>query len=419
MIEKFGADSIEQRITSIYRHESRRVLATLIRLLHGNFDLAEDALQDAFIAALSQWRHEGIPDNPRAWLVSTGRFKAIDRIRKNTRLDHHLETFAQTLEIESQTQPLGDDETIEDDRLRLIFTCCHPSLAMEARVALTLREVCGLTTEAIAAAFLVPVPTLAQRIVRAKNKIRDARIPYETPEPSELSARLEAVLAVIYLVFSEGYYTSSGTQVSQRALTLEAIHLGRLLQELLLHREVTGLLALMLLHEARYRGRSNANGDLVPLEEQDRTLWDQAQIGEGCALVDKALRAGPPGKYTLQAAIAAVHASAPESTDTDWAEITGLYDALLRIHPSPIVELNRAAALAMRDGPKAGLSAIDKLMTHKELQHYHLLYAARADLFRRLGRSGEAIHCYQKALELAQQEPEKRFLQQRLDSLQK
>ena len=410
---------VEQRITAIYRHESRRVLATLIRLLHGNFDLAEDALQEAFIAALSQWQHEGIPDNPGAWLVSAGRFKAIDRIRKSTRLDNFLKELAQTLEIESQAQQSEDDEEIEDDRLRLIFTCCHPSLAMEARVALTLREVCGLTTEAIAAAFLVPVPTLAQRIVRAKNKIRDAGIPYEVPEPEALPERLDAVLSVIYLVFNEGYTASSGAQLTQRDLSAEAIRLVKLLQELLPNAEVTGLLALMLLHDARRDGRTSTSGDLIPLEAQDRTRWNRAQIREGCDLVVKALRAGPPGVYTLQAAIAAVHAEARTAEETDWTEITGLYDVLRRVNPSPIVELNRAVALAMRDGPEAGLQAIDKLMNHKELQRYHLLYAARADLFRRLGQSQDAIHCYQQALDLAQQEPERRFLQQRLASLQK
>lgn len=411
--------SVEQRITAIYRHESSRVLATLIRLLQGNIDLAEDALQDAFIAALSQWQRDGIPDNPRAWLVSTGRFKAIDRIRKSTRLDRYLDQLAQILETESQTHPLDKDDAIEDDRLRLIFTCCHPSLAMEARVALTLREVCGLTTEAIAAAFLVPVPTLAQRIVRAKNKIRDAGIPYEVPGSEALPTRLEAALPVIYLVFNEGYSASSGNEVTQQDLSAEAIRLGRLLQDLLPHPEVTGLLALMLLHDARRGGRTNASGDLIPLEEQDRTLWNRAQIREGCDLVMRALQSGPPGIYTLQAAIAAVHTEAPTAEETDWAEITGLYDVLLRINPSPIVELNRAVALAMRDGPEAGLQAIDNLKNHKELQRYHLLHAARADLFRRLNQSQDAICCYQQALELAQQEPERRFLQQRLASLQK
>ncbi|WP_297187135.1 RNA polymerase sigma factor [uncultured Porticoccus sp.] len=410
--------SIEQRIAAIYRNESGRVLATLIRLLQGNFDLAEDALQDAFMAALSQWPRDGIPDNPRAWLVSTGRFKAIDRLRKHVRQDSYLEELAQTLENATQTQPLEDDDTIEDDRLRLIFTCCHPSLAMEARVALTLREVCSLTTEAIAAAFLVPVPTLAQRIVRAKNKIRNAGIPYQVPEPEALPERLEAVLPVIYLVFNEGYSASSGAQITQHDLSAEAIRLGRLLQILLPDAEVIGLLALMLLHDARRGGRTSANGDLIPLEEQDRMLWNHAQIREGCDLVVQALQSGPPGVYTLQAAIAAVHAEAPTAEATDWAEITGLYDVLLGINPSPIVELNRAVALAMRDGPEAGLQAIDKLRDHKDLQRYHLLHAARADLFRRLGQSQDAIRCYQQALDLVKQEPERHFLQQRLASLQ-
>ncbi len=407
---------LEARIATIYRQESRRVLATLIRLLQGNFDLAEDALQDAFMAALSQWQRDGIPDNPRAWLVSAGRFKAIDRIRKNTRLDRYLEELVQNLEV--GTGPLDNDEAIEDDRLRLIFTCCHPSLAIETRVALTLREVCGLTTEAIAAAFLVTVPTLAQRIVRAKNKIRDAGIPYEVPEPHMLPARLEAVLPVIYLVFNEGYSSSTGKEVTRQDLSAEAIRLGRLLQDSLRHPEVTGLLALMLLHDARRGGRTNASGDLIPLEEQDRSVWDRTQIREGCDLLLQALRSGSPGIYTLQAAIAAVHAEAPRAEDTDWAEITGLYDVLLRINPSPIVELNRAVALAMRDGPEAGLQAIDRLGNHQGLQHYHLLHAARADLLRRLDRTQDAISCYQQALDSAQQEPEKRFLQQRLASLQ-
>ncbi len=405
--------SIEQRITAIYREESRRVLATLIRLLQGHFDLAEDALQEAFMAALSQWPRDGIPDNPRAWLASTGRFKAIDRIRKNTRLDRGLMDLAQELEAE----PLNEDEPIEDDHLRLIFTCCHPSLALEARVALTLREVCGLTTEAIAAAFLVPVPTLAQRIVRAKNKIRDARIPYEVPEPEALPSRLDAVLPVIYLVFNEGYSASSGHEVTQREISTEAIRLGRLLHSLLPHPEVSGLLALMLLHDARRGGRTDANGHLIPLEKQDRSLWNRAQIREGCDLVIQALKAGPPGEYTLQAAIAAVHAEAPSAEETDWVEITGLYDVLRTINPSPVVALNRAVALAMRDGPDAGLRAIDHLMDHKDLQRYHLFHAARADLFRRLGQVQDAIRCYQQALALTQQEPERRFLQQHLASL--
>lgn len=410
--------SIEQQIADIYRNESRRALATLIRLLQGNFDLAEDALQDAFIAALSQWQRDGIPENPRAWLISTGRFKAIDRIRKSTRFDSCLMDLAHNLETQTQSQPLLDNETIEDDHLRLIFTCCHPSLAIEARVALTLREVCGLTTEAIASAFLVPAPTLAQRIVRAKNKIRDAGMPYEVPEHETLPARLEAVLPVIYLVFNEGYSASRGNDVAQRDISSEAIRLGRLLYRLLPHSEVTGLLALMLLHDARRGGRTGANGDLIPLEVQDRTLWNREQIHEGCDLVVQALQAGPPGLYTLQAAVAAVHAEARTAKETDWAEITGLYDVMLRINPSPVVELNRAVALAMRDGPEAGLNATDKLLNNKELLRYHLLHAARADLFRRLDRTQDAIRCYHQALELAQQEPEKRFLQRRLASLQ-
>tara|TARA_B100001540_G_scaffold307082_1_gene319947 strand:- start:9622 stop:10869 length:1248 start_codon:yes stop_codon:yes gene_type:complete len=409
---------LEQHISDIYYRESRRVLATLIRLLQGNFELAEDALQDAFTAALSQWQRDGVPDNPRAWLVSTGRFKAIDRLRKHSRQDAHLAELADSLESATQPGPEEDDAAIEDDRLRLIFTCCHPSLAQEARVALTLREVCGLTTEAIAAAFLVPTPTLAQRIVRAKNKIRDAGIPYEVPAQEALPQRLEAVLAVVYLAFNEGYSASSGTQLVQQELTAEAIRLGRLLLELLPDSEVCGLLALMLLHDARRHGRIDASGDLVPLDEQDRTRWDRAQIREGCDLVVQALRGGPPGGYTIQAAIAAVHAEAATPAGTDWAEIVGLYDLLLQLHPTPVVELNRAAALAMRDGPEVGLEVMDKLMKNKDLVGYHRLHAARADLFRRLDQTRQATHCYQQALALVQQEPERRFLQRRLAALE-
>tara|TARA_R110000851_G_scaffold332391_1_gene508486 strand:- start:189132 stop:190379 length:1248 start_codon:yes stop_codon:yes gene_type:complete len=410
---------VEQRIAALYKQESGRVLATLIRLLKGNFDLAEEALQDAFVAALSQWQRDGIPNNPRAWLVSTGRFKAIDRIRKNARLDDYLAELANTLETEIQTDSPYAADTIEDDRLRLIFTCCHPSLAMQARVALTLREVCGLTTEAIAAAFLVPASTLAQRIVRAKNKIRDAAIPYEVPEQGALPARRDAVLAVVYLVFNEGYTASSGPQLMQSDLSREAIRLGRLLSGLLPDSEVKGLLALMLLHDARRDSRANENGDLIPLDEQDRTRWNRNQIKEGCDLVIQALRAGPAGEYALQAAIAAVHAEALVAQDTDWIQIVGLYDALLQVNPSPVVALNRAAAIAMRDGPLAGLEAIDRLAEHKDLQGYYLLHAARADLFRRLDQAAEACRCYQLALRLAQQAPEQRFLQQRLAALQK
>jgi|TARA_A100001391_G_scaffold205468_1_gene207822 RNA polymerase sigma-70 factor (ECF subfamily) len=410
---------VEQRIAALYKQESGRVLATLIRLLKGNFDLAEEALQDAFVAALSQWQRDGIPNNPRAWLVSTGRFKAIDRIRKNARLDDYLAELANTLETEIQTDSPYAADTIEDDRLRLIFTCCHPSLAMQARVALTLREVCGLTTEAIAAAFLVPASTLAQRIVRAKNKIRDAAIPYEVPEQGALPARRDAVLAVVYLVFNEGYTASSGPQLMQSDLSREAIRLGRLLSGLLPDSEVKGLLALMLLHDARRDSRANENGDIIPLDEQDRTRWNRNQIKEGCDLVIQALRAGPAGEYALQAAIAAVHAEALVAQDTDWIQIVSLYDALLQVNPSPVVALNRAAAIAMRDGPLAGLEAIDRLAEHKDLQGYYLLHAARADLFRRLDQAAEACRCYQLALRLAQQAPEQRFLQQRLAALQK
>lgn len=411
--------SLDQRITAVYRSESRRVLATLIRLFHGNFDLAEDALQDAFTAALSQWRRDGIPDNPRAWLVSTGRFKAIDRLRRYNRQDSYLRELVERMEANELGQPQEDDEILEDDRLRLIFTCCHPSLAVEARVALTLREVCGLTTEAIAAAFLVPVPTLAQRIVRAKNKIKEAGISYEVPGPEALPVRLESVLSVIYLVFNEGYSASCGTDVTQRSLSAEAVRLARLLHELLPNAEVMGLLALMLLHDARRSGRTDTAGNLIPLEEQDRTLWDWAQIREGGDLVVKALRLEPLSVYALQAAIAAVHAEAPTAEATNWQEITGLYNVLLQINPSPVVELNRAVALAMLEGPEVGLRAIDKLIKGKKLERYYLLHAARADLFRRLNQPEEAISCYQQALHLAQQEPERRFLERRLASLKK
>lgn len=411
--------SVEQRINAIYRAESRRILATLLRLLRGDFALAEEALHDAFIAALSQWQRDGIPDNPRAWLVSAGRFKAIDRIRRNQPLNTALNELAQLLEAQCHTQPFDDDETIEDDRLRLIFTCCHPSLSMDARVALTLREVCGLSTEAIAAAFLVSVPTLAQRIVRAKNKIRDAGIPYEVPLPEECSVRLEAVLPVVYLVFNEGYSSAYGADLTQPDLSGEAIRLGRLLLDLLPDSEVMGLLALMLLHDARRVGRLSAKGDLIPLEDQDRRLWDREQIREGSELVVKALSSGSAGVYALQAAIAALHAEAPSAEQTDWAEITGLYDVLLRLNPSPIIELNRAVALAMRDGPHAGLQAIESLSGHKELQRYHLFYAAQADLYRRLNQPVNAMHYYQQALEFVQQEPEQRFLQQRLEALKR
>jgi RNA polymerase sigma-70 factor, ECF subfamily len=395
---------------ALYRNESRRVLATLIRLL-GDFDLAEEALAEAWRAAIEQWPKEGVPDNPRAWLVSAGRFKAIDAIRRDTRFSYLDEAQLETFPAE----PEAEREGIEDDRLRLIFTCCHPALAPDAQVALTLREVCGLTTEEIARAFLSPVPTLAQRIVRAKTKIRDARIPYEVPGTAELPARLDAVLRVIYLVFNEGYSPSSGDSVTRADLSQEAIRVGRLLAALLPEPEAKGLLALMLIQESRRAARARPDGDLVLLEDQDRSRWDRALIAEGVALTTEALRTRMFGPYSLQAAIAAVHAEAPSSAETDWSEIIGLYDVLSRLDPSPVVALNRAVAVAMRDGPEAGLPLVDALLG--ELEGYHLAHAARADLFRRLGRKEEAIAAYGKALSLSRQEPERRFLAGRIAAL--
>jgi RNA polymerase sigma-70 factor (ECF subfamily) len=406
---------VQQRIDQLYQHEARPVLATLIRLLNGDFDLAEEALHDAFIAALTQWQRDGIPANPRAWLVSTGRFKAIDRMRRHARLNASRSILA--AELEAQPADDAQDEDIVDDRLRLVFTCCHPALSPQAQVALTLREVCGLTTEEIAAAFLVPAPTLAQRIVRAKGKIRDARIPYEVPAPAELQQRLDSVLQVIYLVFNEGYSTAAGADLTRRELSAEAIRLGRLLLELLPEAEVAGLLALMLLHDARRLARTSAQGDLISLEEQDRTLWDREQIAEGCELVLRALRSQRFGAYALQAAIAAVHAEARRAELTDWSEISGLYDVLLRINPSPVVELNRAVAIAMRDGPAQGVQLIEAIRERSTLAHYHLVHAALADLYRRLGRFDKSRDAYREALRLAQQEPERRLIQRRLTEL--
>jgi len=402
---------VQEKIEAIYRAESRRVFATLVRLL-GDFDLAEEALSDAFRAALEQWPSEGIPDNPRAWLVSTGRFKAIDAIRRRARFDPLEEDHAETLAAEEKP----DAEPIEDDRLRLVFTCCHPALAQDAQVALTLREICGLTTEEIARAFLTPAPTLAQRIVRAKNKIRDAGIPYEVPAGRELAERLDAVLRVVYLVFNEGYSPSAGASVTRADLSGEAIRLARLLAELLPEPEATGLLALMLIQESRRAARSAANGDLVTLEEQDRSRWNRELIAEGVALVERALGSRRFGPYTLQAAIAAVHAEAASAAATDWAQIVALYDVLLGLDASPVIALNRAVAVAMRDGPESGLALIDGI---KDLGNYHLTHAARADLLRRLGRAREARDAYQRALKLAQQEPERRFLERRIAELQK
>jgi RNA polymerase sigma-70 factor, ECF subfamily len=408
------ANGLAQVLDEIYRTDSRRILATLIRLL-GDFDLAEEALQDAFAAALKQWPVDGIPAKPRAWLVSAGRFKAIDTIRRRSRFDASLSKLADRLDAAALSIP-GDEPGVGDDQLRLIFTCCHPSLPGEARVALTLREVCGLTTEEIARAFLTAPATVAQRIVRAKAKIRDTAIASQVPEPAELSARLEAVLQVIYLVFNEGYSASAGAALTRPDLSAEAIRLARLLHELLPEPEVAGLLALMLLQEARRTARTSPSGDLVPLEDQDRSMWRKDFIAEGTALMQQA-RDAHPGPYALQAAIAAVHASAPDFPSTDWAEIVALYDALAHVAPSPVVDLNRAVAVAMRDGPAAGLALVDVIVTEGDLAGYHLAHAVRADLCRRLGLTFEARVSYGKALALAKQEAERRFLERRLASL--
>ena len=397
-------------LDALYRAESRRVFATLVRLL-GDFDLAEEALSEAFRAALEQWPKEGTPANPRAWLVSTGRFKAIDAIRRRSKHEILSDDLIENL----ASEPAPEAESIEDDRLRLIFTCCHPALAPDAQVALTLREVCGLKTEEIAHAFLAPAPTIAQRIVRAKSKIRDARIPYEVPAKTELPERLDAVLRVVYLVFNEGYSPSSGEAVTRAELSQEAIRLARLLVEMLPEAEAMGLLALMLIQESRRAARSTADGELVLLEDQDRSLWDRALINEGGELTTRALQTRMFGPYCLQAAIAAVHAEAPSTQETDWSEIIGLYDVLSRLDPSPVVALNRAVAVAMRDGAQAGLALVDALLP--ELEAYHLAHAARADLCRRLGRNAEAIASYEKALSLSRQEPERRFLAGRIAGL--
>ena len=412
------ATALRETVGEIYRSESRSVLATLIRLL-GDFDLAEEALHDAFAAAVERWPVEGLPANPRAWLVSTGRFKAIDRLRRRARFDTASIALAHwSAALESSTSEVDiEDNDVADDRLRLIFTCCHPALSPDAQVALTLREVCGLTTEEIAHAFLTPAPTLAQRIVRAKGKIRDAKIPYEIPSRTDLPERLDSVLHVVYLVFNEGYSASSGESLTRADLSGEAIRLGRLIVELLPEPEALGLLALMILHDARRTARSSPGGELILLEEQDRSLWDRERIAEGCALVERALRSRRFGLYTLQAAIAAVHAEAPTAAATDWSQIVGLYDVLMRTEPSPVVELNRAAAVAMRDGPEAGLELIDAILASGKLAGYHLAYGARADLCRRLGRRDDAIAAYERALELAVQEPERRFLERRLREL--
>jgi RNA polymerase sigma-70 factor (ECF subfamily) len=416
-----SSEQIRELLDSLYRVDSGRIRATLIRLL-GDFDLAEEAMHEAFAAALSLWPRSGVPGNPRPWLISTARFKAVDTLRRRARFDASQDELMRYLEAqwssaESSNEEDSLEDGLEDDRLRLIFTCCHPSLAPEARVALTLREVCGLTTEEIAKAFLITPRTLAQRIVRAKAKIRETRIPYEVPTPQELPERLGAVLHVIYLVFNEGYSAAAGAEVTRAELTGEAIRLGRLLIELQPEPEVIGLLSLMLLQESRHAARTSPTGELILLENQDRSLWNREQIAEGVALLEKALKSHRFGAYTLQAAIAAVHAEAESTAVTDWRQIVALYDRLLRIQPSPVVELNRAVAIAMRDGPEAGLTHIDAVLEHGELANYYLAHSARADMYRRLGRTAEARSSYEKALALTQQEPERQFLQERIRQL--
>ena len=410
------AEQARNTVDAVYRSDSRHVLATLIRLL-GDFDLAEEALHDAFRAALEQWPRDGVPGNPRAWLVSTGRFKAIDVIRRRTRLEPLPDDIDKRLVAETDDPEAWNDKNIKDDRLRLIFTCCHPALSPDAQVAMTLREVCGLTTEEVARAFLSSPPTVAQRIVRAKAKIRNARIPYEVPSTTDLPDRLDAVLRVVYLVFNEGYSASSGAALTRHDLSSEAISLGRLLVELLPEPEALGLLALMLLHDSRRAARTSPSGELILLNDQDRSLWNREQIAEGLALVERALAARKVGPYTIQAAIAAVHVNAANAATTDWAQIVALYDLLARAEPSPVVELNRAVAVAMRDGPTAGLALIDDILGRGDLSDYHLAHAARADFCRRLGRIAEARTSYERALSLTEQEPERRFLERRLAEL--
>jgi len=416
-----STEQIRELLDSLYRVDSGRILATLIRLL-GDFDLAEEAMHEAFAAALSLWPGSGVPGNPRPWLISTARFKAIDTLRRRARFDASQAELVRYLEAQGSSAKSSNEEdsleaSVEDDRLRLIFTCCHPSLAPEAQVALTLREVCGLTTEEIAKAFLTTPRTLAQRIVRAKTKIRETPIPYEVPTPQELPARMGAVLQVVYLVFNDGYSAAAGAEVTRAELTGEAIRLGRLLTELRPEPEVIGLLSLMLLQESRHAARTSPAGELILLENQDRSLWNREQIAEGVALLEKALKSRRFGAYTLQAAIAAVHAEAASVAVTDWRQIVALYDQLVRIQPSPVVQLNRAVAIAMRDGPEAGLTHIEAVLEQGELANYYLAHSARADMYRRLGRKAEARSSYEKALALTQQEPERQFLQERIRQL--
>ena len=414
---ELSTEQIRGLLDSLYREDAGRILATLIRLL-GDFDLAEEAMHEAFAAALSLWPGSGVPGNPRPWLISTARFKAIDTLRRRARFDASQDELVRYLEAQCSSAERSKEEgSLEDDRLRLIFTCCHPSLAPEARVALTLREVCGLITEEIAKAFLITPRTLAQRIVRAKAKIRETPIPYEVPPPQELPERLGAVLQVIYLVFNEGYSAAAGAQVTRAELTGEAIRLGRLLIELRPEPEVIGLLSLMLLHESRRAARTSPTGELILLENQDRSLWNREQTADGVALLEKALKSHRFGSYTLQAAIAAVHAEAESAAVIDWRQIVALYNRLVRILPSPVVQLNRAVAIAMRDGPEAGLTHIDAVLEQGELANYYLAHSARADMYRRLGRTAEARSSYEKALALTQQEPERRFLQERIRQL--
>jgi RNA polymerase sigma-70 factor (ECF subfamily) len=410
------SQDVREKVDAVYRSDSRRVLATLIRLL-GDFNLAEEALHDAFTAAIEQWPRDGVPANPAAWLVSTGRFKAIDSMRRRARFDAAVPELARRLDAEALDPTGGEDESIEDDRLRLVFTCCHPALPPDAQVALTLREVCSLKTEEIAHAFLTPAPTVAQRIVRAKAKIRDAHIPYEVPSRADLHDRLDSVLQVVYLVFNEGYSASSGGSLTRPDLSAEAIRLARLIVELLPEAVAVGLLALMLIQESRRAARTTPTGELILLEDQDRSLWNRDQIAEGTALIEQALASRRFGPYTLQAAIAAVHAEAASSAGTDWNQIVGLYDVLGRAVPSPVIELNRAVAVAMRDGPAAGLALIDAILARGDLEDYHLAHSARAELCRRLERTAEARTSYERAIELTQQGPERRFLERRLVSL--